>query len=117
MKEKSNIPYVVGAVVLVLLIGGVLGQQVWLWYDGPRRVSVTRSVLDEMCKGCYKNDRSVISNVNRGRYMDGWWTPIRQEFIGTDTMVFRSAGPDKKFNTEDDITLTMNRIPPLEKKK
>ena len=113
---KSKVPFVVAGFVLVLLVGGILGEQVWRWYDGPRRTSTTRRVLDEVSKGHYNRDTRVINDFNAGRYTDGWWTAIKKEVSG-DTVVFRSAGPDKEFDTEDDITLTTTVPPPPPEKK
>lgn len=110
--EKSKVPFVIAALVLILLVGGIIGERVWKWYDGPRRTSTTRKILDEVSKGHFNRDTRVVNDFNAGRYTDGWWTVIQKEVNG-DTVVFRSAGPDKEFNTQDDITLTISVPQPV----
>ncbi|MBN2321490.1 MAG: hypothetical protein JXR49_20600 [Acidobacteria bacterium] len=55
-----------------------------------------------------------LSDVLAPKYMkslirlDSWRNPLRAKALNTDSIQVISAGPDLRFNTDDDISLTIN---------
>ena len=55
-----------------------------------------------------------LSDVLAPKYMkslirlDSWRNPLRAKALDTGSIQVSSAGPDLRFNTDDDISLTIN---------
>jgi general secretion pathway protein G len=56
--------------------------------------------LDDLCTPI--NERKPL--LKKGQLNDSWGTPFSYKMIGKDDYEVRSAGPDAKMGTEDDIT-------------
>lgn len=63
--------------------------------DNPDRTSAT---VEEIVSGTTRTEYMEARSVVRDR----WGTPVRIEFRAGSDLTVRSAGPDRKFESEDD---------------
>lgn len=89
-------------------------------FEFPRREAVTRDRMGQWIQRLNFQDGgypAVLDTMQQGSsgaaissemFRDGWGTPLAYENLDEGTrFTLRSAGPDKKFGTDDDITEAM----------
>jgi prepilin-type N-terminal cleavage/methylation domain-containing protein len=91
----------------------------WLWNSGAAyyflsRVSQSKAILDSLSGQMISNrdlgGTAILIEIPAGaaatdwiRFADAWGMPVRYVYLGSGFPVLTSAGPDKIFDTEDDV--------------
>jgi hypothetical protein len=98
--------------IIFLLLGGLAfmaGVLGFAWLAGPTIQTTSSIVESERIIVEYRDEHGAFPDGIQGNRMirdhtDGWETPLRYECISDDAFEIRSAGPDRTFDTSDDIT-------------
>lgn len=77
----------------------------------PQSKVILESLSNQMISNKDSNGTAILIKIpdtaaagtDFVRFVDAWGTSIRYEYSGSGVPVLTSAGPDKKFNTEDDV--------------
>jgi hypothetical protein len=98
--------------IIFLLLGGlafvaaVLG---FAWLSGPTIQTTSSMVESERIIVEYRDEHGAFPDGVQGNLMirdhtDAWATPLHYERVSDDAFEIRSAGPDRTFDTSDDIS-------------
>ena len=86
---------------------GLHSGRSWSWVGGRVRevASGIATLPDRQCHSCPTRDNLIGQKyVARGGLVDPWGTSITFHCMPSGDVVVRSAGPDRLFHTDDDIT-------------
>lgn len=97
--RRRELSVTLAKVVLVVFVLTLLGYEGWKWYHHVRPVNSTRYYL----RCLSSDDKHMLKKFEAVGVEDGWGTKVVKE-ENQDGHLFRSAGPDREFKTDDDLT-------------
>jgi len=79
---------------------------------GKDSATIIRELMSDNHRGIAFLNLKPIHDMNaKGEALDAWSTPLRITLADSQVPIIQSAGPDKKWNTPDDISSQSGGIP------